>query len=217
MKTRTHFLNWLTLALLLTVNVLNMQAQGPFPSSATPDSVCLNSTESYGVNLTAGSTYAWSISDPTAGTIATGATPNLIAVTWTKTGNYTLQVIETNQYNCVGVPVSIDITVNPTAAIVNKTATMCSGETFTVSPINGTDQIPAGTTYSWSAPAVTGVTGMVSGSGATNISGTLTNTTNAPVNVVYTVTPTSGSCTGASFTVTVTVYPQVNTSPIFHN
>lgn len=205
--------------MLLTVSVLNVNAQGPYPSSTTPQSVCLNSTEPYGVNLTAGSTYAWTISDPTAGTITNGATTNLITVEWKKAGNYTLQVVETNQYSCVGTPVSIVVNVNPIAIISNKATTICSGETFTVTPVEGaaTDVIPAGTTYSWNAPAaIAGISGLTSGSGAANISGTLTNTTSAPVDVVYTVTATSGSCT-STFTVTVKVYPQVNTSPIYHN
>ena len=75
MKTSTHFLQWLTVVLLLTVNVMETMAQGPYPSSATPHSVCQNSIEPYGVNLTAGSSYDWSISDPTAGTITAGANP----------------------------------------------------------------------------------------------------------------------------------------------
>ena len=41
-----------------------------------------------------------------------------------------------------------------------------------------------------------------------NITGTLTNPTNAIQTAIYTVTPTSGSCTGSDFTVTVTVNPK---------
>jgi len=219
MKTSKLFVHWIALVVLLTTNALGAWAQ-PYPLSTTPHVVCQNSTEPYGVVLTPGSSYAWSISDATAGTITVGATTNLITVNWKKTGDYTLQVVETNQYNCIGAPVSIAITVNPIAVIANKVAAnTCSGETFTVIPVDGagTDVIPAGTTYSWSAPVVAGITGTASGSGAANISGTLTNTTAAPIDVVYTVTPTSGSCTGATFTVTVKVYPQVKTSPIYHN
>jgi gliding motility-associated-like protein len=86
------------------------------------------------------------------------------------------------------------------------TSTICSGGTFTVTPLNGINgTVPTGTTYSWSAPTVAGITGTTSGTNATNISGTLTNTTSAPINVVYTVTPKSGSCVGSTFTVTVKV------------
>jgi hypothetical protein len=208
MKTSTHFLQWLTVMLFLAVNVMDTMAQGPYPTSAAPHSVCENSIEPYGVILTAGSTYAWSISDPAAGTITAGATSNLIEVNWTKPGDYILEVVETNQFNCTGAPVTINVTVNPLPVIADKTAAaICSGDGFTVSPVNGTDIVPAGTTYSWSAPVVAGITGLASGSGAADITGTLTNTTNAAINVVYTVTPTSGTCSGTSFTVTVTVNP----------
>ena len=209
MKTSTHFLQWLTVLLFLAVIVMDTMAQSPYPTS-TPQSVCLNSTEPYGVILTTGSTYAWSISDPMAGTITGGATLNLITVNWTKPGNFTLQVVETNQYFCIGNPVTIQIKVNPLAMIADKTpSAICSEDIFTISPVNnGTDIVPAGTTYTWSAPVVAGITGLASGSVAATISGTLTNTTNAPINVIYTVTPTSGTCSGEVFTVTVTVNPK---------
>lgn len=208
MKTSTHFLQWLTVVLLLAVNTMNTMAQDPYPSSALSQSVCQNSIEPYGVNLTTGSTYAWTISDASAGTITPGATSNLITVNWTKPGDFTLQVTETNQYFCIGSPVTINVTVNPVATIADKTATICSGDIFTISPVNGTDILPVGTTYSWNAPVIAGINGLASGSDAANISGTLTNTTNAPIDVVYIVTPTSGTCSGASFTITVTVNPK---------
>src|SRR6059036_2376182 len=59
------------------------------------------------------------------------------------------------------------------------------------------------------APTVTGgMTGGAIGTNAANISGTLTNPTNAAQTATYTVTPTSGSCAGSTFTVTVTVNPK---------
>ena len=96
-----------------------------------------------------------------------------------------------------------------TPVITAMTATTCSGVTFTVTPVNGTDgTVPAGTTYSWSAPTVTGaVTGGASGSNATNISGTLINPTNTTQTATYTVTPVNGGNTGNTFTVTVTISP----------
>ena len=110
------------------------------------------------------------------------------------------------------------IVVNPNASIASVTATICSGTGFTVTPTDGINGIvPAGTTYSWSAPGGTGFTGGASGSGASSISGTLTNTTTATVTATYTVTPLSGSCTGTPFTVTVTIYPLPTPSPIYHN
>ena len=105
------------------------------------------------------------------------------------------------------------ITINPVPAIGNYTTSICSGSPFSISPVNGSPTsatiVPANTKYSWNAPVVAGITGLASGNSLSSVSGTLTNTTNAPINVVYTVTPAySGSCPGNPFTVTVTVNPK---------
>ncbi|MES2239203.1 MAG: PKD-like domain-containing protein, partial [Bacteroidota bacterium] len=95
-----------------------------------------------------------------------------------------------------------------TPVITNKTTSICSGSSFSVSPATGGSEIvPGDTSYSWNAPSVTGITGTLAGTNAANISGTLINSTNLTKSVVYTVTPKSGSCTGSTFTVTVTVDP----------
>ena len=111
---------------------------------------------------------------------------------------------------------SVTVTVNPKPVIPAQTATICSGGTFTTTLTNGIPTastiIPTGTTYSWTAPSVTGgITGGVAGTSQSTIFGTLTNPTNVVQTATYTVTPTSGapaSCAGTSFTVTVTVNPQ---------
>ncbi|KAF2514541.1 T9SS sorting signal type C domain-containing protein [Flavobacterium foetidum] len=89
------------------------------------------------------------------------------------------------------------------------TASICSDGNFSVTPVNGTNgTVPSGTTYSWPIPTMpAGVKGGVAGSGASVISGTLTNFSTTAQNVVYTVTPLTGSCSGTPFTVTVTVNP----------
>src|SRR6185369_7161667 len=103
----------------------------------------------------------------------------------------------------------VTVTVSPMPSINAMTTTVCSGTAFSVTPVNVTNGIvPAGTTYSWGVPTVTGgMTGGVAGSGP-SITGTLTNPTNTTQTATYTVTPTSGSCTGATFTVTITVTPK---------
>jgi len=110
----------------------------------------------------------------------------------------------------------ITVTLNPTASINPITSTTCSSTPFTVTPVNNTDGVvPSGTTYSWSVPVVTGnMTGGASGSAATDISGTLTNLTNTVQTAIYTVTPLSGSCSGNTFTVTVTINPVPALTPI---
>jgi hypothetical protein len=98
--------------------------------------------------------------------------------------------------------------VNPKPTATNQTAVICSGGTFTVTPVDGgSNIIPAGTTYTWDAPTVTGgVTGGAAGSGS-SITGTLTNPGTTAQTATYTVTPVAGSCTGSTFTVTITVRP----------
>ncbi|NDA64364.1 MAG: hypothetical protein EBX50_20400, partial [Chitinophagia bacterium] len=114
---------------------------------------------------------------------------------------------------------TVVITVNPLASITSMTTVTCEGVMFQVTPVNGTNgTLPAGTLYSWSLPSVSGgITGGATGSGASTITGTLSNPTSATQTAVYTVTPISGSCTGSSFTLSVTVNPhaaitQMNTT-----
>jgi hypothetical protein len=106
-----------------------------------------------------------------------------------------------------------DLTIETTPSILPMTATAITDIGFSVTPVNGIDGIvPAGTTYSWPAPVVTGgMTGGAASSGTpASITGTLTNLTSTPQTATYTVTPTSGSCTGSTFTLTVTVNPITN-------
>ena len=112
------------------------------------------------------------------------------------------------------------VTVNPVPEIPTLSATICSGNSFTVTPTNGQPNtntiVPAGTTYSWSAPALpAGMSGATSGSNQTSISGSLTNTTFAPITITYIVTPisgASGNCTGIPFNVNITVNPLASIS-----
>ena len=107
-------------------------------------------------------------------------------------------------------PQTVTVTVNPSPTVSNLTSTVCSGTAFTLSPIDGVDGIiPAGTSYTWAAPVITGgiTGGSAQGVSQNSISDTLTNPTNSAQTATYTVTPKSGSCNGATFTITVTVNP----------
>ena len=97
-------------------------------------------------------------------------------------GTQSLAVVLAYGPACSGTTKTFTLTVNPVPSVMNQTATICSGGTFTVSPTDGSGNlIPTGTTYSWSAPSVTGITGTAAGTNASSISGTLTNTTNAAI------------------------------------
>ncbi|MFN9999261.1 MAG: PKD-like domain-containing protein, partial [bacterium] len=104
-----------------------------------------------------------------------------------------------------------------TPVIAAKVVTTCSGVSFSVSPTDVLpDVVPAGTVYTWTAPTGYGasITGLADGTNAESFSGTLTNTTALPIDVVYIVTPSSFTCTGDPFTVTVTVNPTASVDSI---
>ena len=93
-------------------------------------------------------------------------------------------------------------------------AEICSGSSFVITP---TGTIPVGTTYSWSAPSVSGISGTANGSGASNISGTLTNSTYGDIDVVYNVTAQYNSSLTDNFTVTITVRGLIDAGVIGEN
>ena len=162
-----------------------------------------------------GTTYSWSAPTVTGITgTAVGTNASSISGTLTNTTNADINVVYTvtptsaTTPTCAGTSFSVTVTVAPKATVTAQTQTICSGSTFTVTPTNGSGNIvPAGTTYSWSAPTVTGITGTTSGSNSASISGNLINTTNAAITVTYSVTPTSGSCAGTPFSVSILVNP----------
>ena len=106
------------------------------------------------------------------------------------------------------------VTVNPYPVIADSNPVICSGNAFTVSPSNSSgDVVPVGTTYTWAIPVIFPA-GSVTGASAkstpqTSISQTLINKTTNPATVTYTVIPLSGTCSGLSFKVTVTVNPSI--------
>ncbi len=117
-------------------------------------------------------------------------------------------------YNCIymdgcgvtdSVSLGITVAVNPTPDAVATPATqaICSASPITTIVLTGT---VGGTTFNWTRDNTVAVTG-IAASGSGDISGSLTNTTNAAVTVTFTITPTTGTCTGTPITATVIVSP----------
>ncbi len=161
-------------------------------------------------SFTSGAGYAvtaGSMGDPFNNTPVNGS--NQLSVQFTQAGTYFLSLDATNAA-CGGDNETQTITVNPIPVVPNQTATICSGSSFSIAPINNPPNtiVPAGTTYTWTVAANPNVTGEVGGTNDT-IMGTLINITNVSQTVVYTVTPTVNGCSGAPFTVTVTVIPAI--------
>ena len=108
---------------------------------------------------------------------------------------------------CAGASFTLIVTVNPVATIAPQVLTpVCSGTAFSFVPVT----VPIGTTYSWSNPVISPVSGLSGGSAQSAqslITQTLTSTNNLVNTAVYTITPSSNSCPGTDFTVTVQVNP----------
>ena len=133
------------------------------------------------------------------------------------TVTYTAQATTSGTTACPGAPIPYNVIINPTPKISNKSYEICSGTSFTVGLTNNppVEIIPAGTSYTWTISNNTNITGAAGQpTPISTISQTLTNLTNTPQSVIYTVTPTSGAqgnCVGSTFLVTVTVNP----APLF--
>jgi hypothetical protein len=164
-------------------------------------------------------TYNWDV--PTLSTSLSGgqsgANELSIFGKLTNTSNVTRTAVYTvtpNVQSCDSyASFTLTVFVTPTPKIDALSTVICSGLQFSVSPVNGGSLIvPDATLYEWNIPQVStpSLTGGQSNSSQPYIFGTLTNNTNQSRTAVYTVTPTSplGSCTGATFTILVTVNPK---------
>ena len=174
-------------------------------SATAAPAICNNTAFAYTpTSATAGTTYAWSRAAVTGISNAAGngtgainetlinTTANPVTVTY----NYVLTA------NGCSNSQSITVVVNPSATMSSSlTGTICSGRLYKYTPLSAT----AGTTYAWSRAAVTGITNTAA-TGTGSISETLTNSTQAPINVTYVYTLTANGCTNTQNLV-VTVNP----------
>ncbi len=121
-----------------------------------------------------------------------------ITVTFTITPSYTNAGV-----TCTGTAITATVTVNtaPNAVATPATQTICSGNAIATIVNSGA---VSGTTFNWTRDNTATVTG-IAANGSGDISGTLTNTTGAPVTVTFTITPTANGCSGTPVTATVTV------------
>ncbi|WP_237732261.1 PKD domain-containing protein [Flavobacterium sp. UGB4466] len=177
------------------------------------NSISINPVATVDQNCSPGSeiSYLWSFPGATPSS-STSLNPG--AVNYANSGNYTVTFSVTNSCGTTTktVPFSVALTLKP--IISSKTVKVCSKNTFQVTPVtNTTENVPIGTTYVWSEPIISPA-GSVSGASAQsspkdNISQTLVSNIDSPATVTYTVTPMSKACTGANFTITVTVDPLI--------
>jgi large repetitive protein len=185
----------------------------PAVTNAANATICSGTSTNLSLEASVPSNFSWTIGDVTGS--VTGATSGsgstldqtLINPSSTTAGSveYIVTPVSTSG-TCTGAAFTITVTVNPKPVVTNaNTASTCSG---TGPGISLTASVPS--SFTWTVGNITGsVTGASSGSGS-SINQTLTNPSHLTAGTVeYLVTPTSttGSCTGAAYTITVTVNP----------
>ncbi|SKA13409.1 PKD-like domain-containing protein [Sediminibacterium ginsengisoli] len=188
----------------------------PVPLSA----VCSGDVISYTpAGVPAGTRYSWGNPSFPSGQTLTGFQAQSLVTSFSQTlsssnniQNNATYTVTPNSNGCAGDPFTVVVPVNPRPVVSNTVSTICSGNTFTAAI--GT--VPAGTTYNWGIPSDIPVSSITGGSaspaGATSISQQLFNNTYAAAQLVYTVTPVTGACSGGQFTVTVNVNPATQLS-----
>lgn len=178
--------------LLTTIGLFVIMLTTNYSQIDCPDTVCVGDNVTYNVVNTAGSTYNWTLT-PGGPLIPT---TNFQNITWNvASGTYTLSVIETNQFNCIGLPQTCVVEVVNVSALLNPAGPFCEGD----SPFQ----------------LIANPTGGVFTGQFTTTTGLFSPTTNGVYNITYTYTNAQG-CVATS-TITITVNPTPNTQPISHN
>ena len=171
-----------------------------------------------------GTTYSWiaAENENLSGYEESGTTafiPSQIITNLTNSDQDLVYTIIPIANGCAGSPFEYTLTVQPIPVVADKDETICNGETFTIQPTDNfpTEIVPIGTTYSWPAPLSnpTGViTGGTSASAQSLISQTLSNTSDYPATLTYSVTPNYNGCDGETFDIVITVNPTVGVDAI---
>ena len=199
MKTKNKFLSRILIVIFLLTSFMVFAQTNTSPTQT----VCAGSmAEPYLINPpTTGSTYQWTLSG--GGILNLGTTTDNITVDWGVTpGTYTITVLETDVNGCVGLPVTVDVTVNPLpTATVATSQTACFGTT-----IPNLSAIGSNVTWYSDASLTTQVgTGNNYATGHSSV-GLYT----------YYVTETLNGCEGPSIPVTLEIYA-VPSSPSVTN
>jgi PKD repeat protein len=195
--------------------------------SGTPFSVLLSNGG--GNILPTGTTYTWTVAQNNfvTGEFDVTVPTSNISQTLTNITNtnqvviYTVTPISGIDGNCEGLPFTVNITVKPKPAVTEtQEISICSGDEFINEPLNGNGNIiPIGTRYAWTTPVSNPVGAVLGGlpqaSPQTQVRQVLTNNTNKPATLTYTVTPSANGCSGSSYPLTINVNPKPNitTSP----
>ena len=147
------------------------------------------------------SIFNWTISS--GGVIASGQGTNQIAIDWSAIpgGPHVITVVETDVYGCLGVPVTVDVTIIPLDDASFTLTDYCEGSSNSATVTGTTGGTFTFTTLPTSGETIDASTGEITG----GLSGT-----------TYSVTYTTlGICSQTSI-ISVTIYITPTTGPISH-
>jgi gliding motility-associated-like protein len=117
---------------------------------------------------------------------------------------YTALIPNSSLGSCNVVPAKHIITVNPEPDYLNDIIETCSGQPFSFRPEN----LVTGSTFTWTFNAPVGIVGATNVTVAqSSINQILQNTSDTPLEVIYTINPALGLCPGKPFELKVTVQP----------
>ena len=195
--------------------------QSPGPLTLIDYEFCNGVTSSPIVftNTVTGTTYSWSNSDPSIGLPAngTGNIPSFVAKNNTSNPISSSITVTPKANGCTGNSETFTIKVNPSASVIFTPGnqTVCSGENTQSVQLSSST---AGATFNWTAIQQSGITGMItSGTDIIPVQ-TLTNSTNAPIDVIYKAKATvagATSCAGTEYSYTITVNPIPEIKEVF--
>jgi PKD repeat protein len=193
----------------------------PIPqATATPtvDTICSGDIINIQLSSTVnGTSFNWTVNAPPSITGASNGTGSSIQQTLTSTSSTRQTVtysITPSANGCTGSVITVSIVVNPGVTINFSPSpqTICSGQSTQLVTLSSAT---SGATIAWTSQP-NGVGG-VALSGTTIIPvQTLTNTTNAPITVIYAATATYVGCTTQAFNYSVVVnpIPMVTNAPL---
>ena len=189
MKTKNKLLKRIFLGVfLLTSSVMFAQT-----NTSPTQTVCAGSVaEPYLINPpTFGSTYQWILSG--GGVLNNGSSTDNITVDWGVTpGTYTITVTETDASGCIGLPITVDVTVDPLPTATTATSqTACLGSAIP-------DLTAIGANVTWYSDAALTIQVSVGNNFATGQT--------AIGFYTYYVTESLNGCEGPSIPVTLQIY-----------
>ena len=185
--------------------------QAPQVSAGADLEPCFNETVTLSGSIsTPVTTYSW------VGGTGVFSNRNILNPTYTPSAaertagraTLTLRVVTELAAPCNVITDEVIINIKPAVIVTSApTATICTNTALNYQP-NAT---PAGTTFTWTATGSPNAGGFTSAGAGTTLPITDVLTNSDPVNaatVTYIITPTNDGCTGAPFTLTVTVTPR---------